>query len=200
MPSERLTKTVGQLEAESVLVVQDGNHGAYRPRKEEIVSTGIAHIRAADISDLGTIDFEGSQRVAMTAWDRIKKGRAQANDVLLTHKGTVGRVALVPRHVERFLCSPQTTFWRSINPEVLDQRYLHALLRSPQFQEQLSRVMDESDMAPYVSLTNQRRFALNLPAISEQRAIASVPRVPRRKDREQPATCLNDMGGAPGAV
>lgn len=174
MGAEWLTKTVGQLEAERALLVQDGNHGANRPLKDEIVSTGIPHIRAADISELGTIDFNGSQRVAVSAWERIKKGRAQGNDVLLTHKGTVGRVALVPRGVTRFLCSPQTTLWRSMNREVLDQRYLHAYLRSPRFQVQLSQVMHESDMAPYVSLTNQRGFVLELPPIQEQRAIASV--------------------------
>lgn len=174
MASNRASVTVAGLEAEGALLVQDGNHGAQRPRSHEKVPSGIPHIRAADIRVDGSIDFEAAEQLADSAWDRISKGRGRAGDVLLTHKGTVGRVARAPANAPTFLCSPQTTFWRSLRRDVLDQQFLHCLLRSPGFAAQMKRLMHESDMAPYVSLTSQRGLVLQLPPVREQRAIATT--------------------------
>lgn len=176
MEAEWPTATVAQLEKAGVLLVQDGNHGASRPTADEIVSDGIPHVRAADIGEDGGIRFDCAQRVADSAWDRIQKGRSRGGDTLLTHKGTVGRVASVPAGVDRLLCSPQTTFWRSLDEERLDQGYIAAFLRSEVLQQQLRLVMHESDMAPYVSLTNQRGLAVTLPPLPTQQAIALVLR------------------------
>ena len=91
------TVRVRDLEADGVLLVQDGNHGERRPRAHEIVPEGVAHIRAADIDDNGSIDFAGAQKLNEDAVARITKGIGARGDVLLTHKGTVGRVARRPR-------------------------------------------------------------------------------------------------------
>jgi type I restriction enzyme, S subunit len=165
---------VRQLETAGILLVQDGNHGEYRPRREELVADGTPHIRAADIGENGAIDFGGAQRINNVALGRIKKGVGARGDVLLTHKGTVGRLARVPADAPHFVCSPQTTFWRSLDGDQLDQAFLFGYMRSPAFGEQLRARMHESDMAPYVSLTAQRSFAVALPPIAEQRRIGSV--------------------------
>jgi type I restriction enzyme, S subunit len=166
--------TVSQLEAAGIILVQDGNHGEYRPRREELVADGTPHVRAADIGDDGTIDFDRAQRINEAARERIKKGRGMPGDILLTHKGTVGRVARVPADAPGFVCSPQTTFWRSLDGDQLDQAFLFAYLRSPAFAVQLRERMHDSDMAPYVSLTAQRALTVVLPPIAEQRRIGSV--------------------------
>jgi len=95
-------------------------------------------------------------------------------DVLHTHKETVRKVSLVPMNAPPFVCSPQTTFWRSMNTEVLDRKYLYALLRSPGFQHQLVTRQGETDMAPYVSLSAQRTLSVPLPPIEAQRRVAGV--------------------------
>ena len=96
------------------------------------------------------------------------------SDVILSHKGTVGRVAVAPIHSPEFVCSPQTTFWRSLDSDIIDQTYLSYVLRSADFQRQLATLAGQTDMAPYVSLTDQRSMTIDLPAISDQRAIAKV--------------------------
>jgi type I restriction enzyme, S subunit len=176
MESNWQSRTVSQLEASRILLVQDGNHGEYRPRREELVADGTPHIRAADIGDDGAIDFSGAQRINEVARARIKKGVGARGDVLLTHKGTVGRLARVPADAPHFVCSPQTTFWRSLDDSQLDQAFLFSYMRSPAFAAQLRMRMHESDMAPYVSLTAQRSLTVVLPPIAEQRRIASVLR------------------------
>lgn len=165
--------TVLELQAAGVLLVEDGNHGEYRPRPDEFVDRGVAFIRAADM-DNGRVLFDAASKINEVARRRITKGVGARGDVLLSHKGTVGKVALVPDDAPDFVCSPQTTFWRVLDEDVLDRRYLHAFLRSPEFHRQLAARAGETDMAPYVSLTSQRGLTVSFPPLPEQRAIARI--------------------------
>ncbi len=167
------TRCVAELEAAGVLRVEDGNHGEYRPRPHEFVAGGTPYIRAADMSS-GTVDFTGAEGINNEALARIRKGIGCEQDTLLSHKGTVGKVAYAPPGSPLFICSPQTTFWRSLDHKKLDPIYLNIALRSRAIQAQLDVMKSSTDMAPYVSLTQQRSIMVNLPPIAEQRAIAEV--------------------------
>lgn len=165
--------TVIELQEAGILRVEDGNHGEKRPRPEEFDESGISFIRAADM-DNGRVLFGKASKINAVARRRITKGIGAPGDVLLSHKGTVGKVALVPDDAPPFVCSPQTTFWRVLDAKVLDRQYLHAFLRSPAFHQQLSARAGETDMAPYVSLTSQRALVVSFPRIEQQRAIANI--------------------------
>ncbi len=164
---------VSDLVAEGVLQVEDGNHGEYRPRPHEFVTDGIPFIRAADMTT-GVVTFATAGRIDTTARARIRKGIGRPGDVLLSHKGTVGKVAVAPLDAPDYVCSPQTTFWRSTDPARIDQRYLPYVLQSPSFRAQLNYLMGQTDMAPYVSLTDQRAMSIPVPPIEVQRGIAEV--------------------------
>jgi type I restriction enzyme S subunit len=170
---DRRTATVTELQRDGILLVEDGNHGEYRPRPDEFVDRGVAFIRAADM-DAGRVLFESAAKINERAKKRITKGIGAPGDVLLSHKGTVGKLALVPDEAPPFVCSPQTTFWRTRDENRLDRKYLYAFLRSPGFHAQLATRAGETDMAPYVSLTSQRGLSVILPPIEEQRAIAQI--------------------------
>ena len=167
------TATVAELQRAGILLVEDGNHGEYRPRSEEFDPEGVAFIRAADI-DSGRVLFDRASKINDLARQRIRKGIGAPDDILLSHKGTVGKVAIVPDDAPPFVCSPQTTFWRCLNEQVLNRRYLYAFLRSRAFVSQLATRAGETDMAPYVSLTSQRAFEVAVPPLPEQRAIAHI--------------------------
>ena len=166
-------QTVLELQRDGILLVEDGNHGESRPRPDEFVDRGVAFIRAADI-DGGRVLFESASKINERARQRITKGIGAPGDVLLSHKGTVGKVALVPEDAPPFVCSPQTTLWRARDMRRLDRGYLYAFLRSPEFHAQLATRAGETDMAPYVSLTSQRGLSVSLPSIEIQCAIAAV--------------------------
>jgi type I restriction enzyme S subunit len=165
--------SVQDLQDSGAILVEDGNHGEYRPRPNEFTTSGFAFVRAADM-DAGRVKFDSISKINDIALGRIRKGIGHPNDVLLSHKGTVGKVAWVESSAPAFVCSPQTTFYRSLDTERLDAKYLFFFLQSPEFQNQLKSRQGETDMAPYVSLTEQRRLRLALPPLSEQRAIADV--------------------------
>jgi type I restriction enzyme S subunit len=162
-----------ELSVRGVLRVEDGNHGEYRPRPTEFVENGVAYIRAADMSPRG-IDFRGASKISDVAVQRITKGIGKPYDVLLSHKGTVGKVAVVPRDAPPFVCSPQTTFWRSLDSGVLDARFLAYYMSSPDFVRQLDSRKGETDMAAYVSLTEQRKLTVVLPPVGVQQRIAAT--------------------------
>lgn len=164
---------VAELETAHLLRVEDGNHGEYRPRPNEFVADGVAFIRAADMLD-GRVMFATAERINETARLRIRKGIGQAFDVLLSHKGTVGKVAYAPFNSPPFVCSPQTTFWRSLDHKVINPRFLFYYLRSSDFQNQLSALKGETDMADYVSLSTQRQLTLEIPPPDVQQSIANL--------------------------
>lgn len=168
-----MSTLVRELIQAGALRVEDGNHGENRPRKEEFGSGPLKFIRAVDLVD-GVVDFAGAALIDDVASARVRKGLGLDGDSILSHKGTVGKVAYVPVGSPEFVCSPQTTFWRSLNAKVVDARFLNFALRSPLFQSQLAAISSESDMAPYVSLTQQKRLRVPLPAIGNQRAIGEV--------------------------
>lgn len=173
MQSDAPRPTVAELQAQGVLLVEDGNHGEYRPRPGEFVSEGVAFIRAADM-DGGRVLFHSAERINGTAMARIRKGIGRPGDVLLSHKGTVGKVSLASDDSPPYVCSPQTTFWRTLDSNRLDRHYLYAYLRSPDFRAQLASRKGETDMADYVSLTAQRQLKVALPEISVQREIGTT--------------------------
>ncbi len=155
------------------LLVEDGNHGEYRPRPDEFGIGRWAFIRAADM-DGGHVLFDSAQRINDVARKRIIKGVGAGGDVLLSHKGTVGKLALVPQDAPPFVCSPQTTFWRVCDQHRISRRFLYYFMCSDEFRQQLDSRKGETDMADYVSLTAQRELWVTLPTLSEQKAIARV--------------------------
>jgi type I restriction enzyme S subunit len=172
--------TVAELQAQGVLLVEDGNHGEYRPRPDEFVVDGTSFIRAADIAD-GRVLFDEAGGINDTALARIRKGVGQAGDVIFSHKGTVGKLARVESDAPPFVCSPQTTFWRVLDESRLSRDYLYAFMRSKTFIDQWWMRKGETDMADYVSLTAQRQLRVVVPPVGVQQRIA------------RPLTALDDL-------
>jgi len=161
---------VADLEERGWLRVEDGNHGEYRPRQEEFGFGATRFIRAADL-DGGRVRFETAELINDVARARIRKGIGAPGDILFSHKGTVGKLACVPLNAPPFVCSPQTTFWRTLDESKIDRSFLYYYLQSEEFVEQWQCRKGETDMADYVSLTAQRELTLRLPDIGIQKAV-----------------------------
>jgi type I restriction enzyme S subunit len=119
----------------------------------------------------GIIHFETAEQINDVAFQRIRKGIGKPGDVIFSSKGTVGKIAQASLDCPPFVCSPQTTFWRSLDESVLRKKYLYYFLSSPFFIEQWESRKGETDMADYVSLTAQRELRLFLPSVAIQDSI-----------------------------
>ena len=161
--------TLGALAQSGVLSLGDG----YRTKQSELTESGFRIIRVADVRD-GRISLDSPDFVSADFERQIGAKRAAAGDVLLTTKGTVGRVAIVPTSVEPAVYSPQLCWFRVIDPTVIEYRFLAYWLQSDAFLAQSSYMQGNTDMAPYISLSDLRSSKITLPPLAEQHAIAEV--------------------------
>jgi type I restriction enzyme S subunit len=151
-----------------VLVINDG----YRAKNEELASAGLPFARAGNID--GGFQFADADYFPEQELGRVGNKISQPGDVVFTSKGTVGRFAYVADSTPRFVYSPQLCFWRALDRERLDSRWLFYWMQSGEFQEQCDGVKGQTDMADYVSLRDQRAMSLTLPPIGEQRAVGRL--------------------------
>lgn len=159
---------VSDLIGEGKLVVGDG----YRAKNEELSSKGLPFARAGNIND--GFRFEDADYFPDLELARVGNKVSQPGDVVFTSKGTVGRFAFVRPGIPRFVYSPQLCFWRSLDRNHIDSRFLYYWMYGREFFIQFKGVAGQTDMAEYVSLTDQRRMHITLPNIEEQRAIAHI--------------------------
>lgn len=163
------TLTLGQLENAERLQFGDG----YRTKKAELSDTGFRIIRVADVQD-NSIKLDSPDFVRFDFGLQIGQKRAVPGDVLLTTKGTVGRVAIVPELRDDAVYSPQLCWFRVSDNETILSRFLSYWFQSQQFTSQSSYLQSNTDMAPYISLSDLRKIEISLPPLPEQRAIAEV--------------------------
>lgn len=161
--------TLGALADAGVLAIGDG----YRTKASEYDDAGLPILRVADVLE-GVVSPSYRDRVSLSRLPQIGPKQSRTGDVIVTTKGTVGRVALIPSWLPPHVYSPQLCYLRVLEPSQVDPLWLYSWARSPQLQQQTGSVKDQTDMAPYVSLGDLRRFRIELPPLDEQRRIAQV--------------------------
>ncbi len=162
------THMVADLIASSKLWIGDG----YRAKNSELDSAGIPFARAGDIND-GFHFTSGDHLPEEDAWKAGNK-LSEAGDVVFTSKGTVGRFGFVTEEIQRFVYSPQLCFWRSLDYGAIYPRFLFYWIQGKEFYRQYKSVSQKTDMAEYVSLSDQRSMEITLPELSSQQEIAHI--------------------------
>lgn len=145
----------------------------YRTKRAEHGTPGYRILRVADVAD-GRVGLDGQDFVSEEYTRAIGPKLSQAGDVLLTTKGTVGRVAIFPADAERVVYSPQLCYFRVIDHDVINARFLSYWFKSVAFGRQASHRANNTDMAAYINLRDIASLTIDLPTIQEQRAVAAV--------------------------
>ena len=170
MAGKRRESTFQRLLDEGLLEIGDG----YRAQNDELGGTGPIFLRAGHVTDTH-IDFTGVEHFHEHLAAKVRSKMSKIGDTIVTTKGnSTGRTSFVTDRLPSFVYSPHLSYWRSRNPEKLCGGFLRYWSQGVEFVEQLSGMKASTDMAPYLSLTDQRRLAITLPTLAEQRAIASV--------------------------
>jgi len=166
--------TVGGLVEEGCLFPpKDGNHGNIHPKSADYVAKGIPFIMASDING-GLINIDNCHFISKEQADSLQKGFAKEGDVLLSHKGTVGEVAVVRKmNTPYLMLTPQVTYYRVKNQKKLSNDFLAQLFVADEFQANLVEVSGGGTRA-YIGITEQAKLRLQFPKdIEEQQRIAS---------------------------
>jgi type I restriction enzyme, S subunit len=173
LPQDWSYSSIGELEKEGVISeIQDGNHGEKHPKSSDYVTSGVPFIMARDIEN-NRLDLTNCSFLPRSLADSLRIGFAHPGDVLLTHKATMGRVAIVPEGHEYVMLTPQVTYYRIGDRSRLSNVYLKYAFLGPDFQHQLNSDSDQSTRK-YIGITDQRRLKIPVPPPNQQQAIAHI--------------------------
>jgi type I restriction enzyme, S subunit len=138
---------------DGILEIGDG----YRAKNSELGEPGLPFIRAANLNN--GFDTDAADRLRQDRVIRAGKKIARRGDVAFTSKGTIGRFAWVAAD-DKFVYSPQVCYWRSLDHDRLHPTILYCWMQTGDLMGQIDAVAGQTDMAPYVSLQDQRAMSI----------------------------------------
>ena len=173
VPEHWKITTIRNLIRSANLQLQDGNHGELHPVANDYVEVGIPFLMANNIRN-GLVDLSSVKRIPRRIADKLRIGFSKAEDMLLTHKGTVGEVALVPLNMEDdyWMLTPQVTYYRW-NKKYFLSEYFYYHFQSNSIQDQLGIIGGKQSTRAYVGLIAQGDLIVTIPPIAEQKEIAA---------------------------
>jgi type I restriction enzyme S subunit len=146
-----------------ILEIGDG----YRAKNSELGKSGLPFIRASNLRN--GFDTDGADLLLEESVAKAGSKLARVGDVAFTSKGTIGRIARVDENTGEFVYSPQVCYWRSLARASIHPAILYCWMQTPDFKSQIEALAGQTDMAPYVSLQDQRK--MNVPLFPESQLI-----------------------------
>lgn len=162
------TVALSELVNENLVEVSAG-----RPRSVNLDRYPLPILRVADVLD-GKIE-SSLQGYTPFAWQREMGPKAsRPGDVVLTTKGSVGRVAIMPPEGPCFAYSPQLCYFRPVVDGPLKSRYLYYWFKSADFWRQADALKGQTDMADFLSLRDIYSLKVRLPSLVQQEGVIDV--------------------------
>ena len=144
----------------------DGNHGSKHPKSSEYVAAGIPFLMANNVID-GTVDQTNCSFITEERANRLDKGFARDNDVLITHKGTIGRTAVLRTDYDFVMLTPQVAAYRIIKGITPD--YLCGYFATEFFQNEMKILAAAGGSTrAYAGITAQLQLHIIIPPLDEQ--------------------------------
>jgi type I restriction enzyme S subunit len=169
-----LTRSVYDLVADKTIQKPfDGNHGETHPIAADYTSSGIPFLMASDLKN-GLADLENCKFLPKEITDKLRVGFAKNDDILITHKGTIGRVAKLRTDLDYVVLTPQITAYRVINSNSLLRSYLFFFFQSGYFQRQLYEMAKGGSTRAYAGIKKQNSLLIKIPPIKEQIRISKL--------------------------
>ena len=143
---------------------------------ETFVSEGIPIISGQHLHGARLDEDPGFQHISPEHAQRLVNSNVFRGDIVLTHRGTLGQVALIPdaSKFERYIVS-QSQFYIRCDRSKVDPEFVTLYLKSPEGQHQLlansSQVGVPSIAQP---VTYLRSIEIPVPPLPEQKSIAHV--------------------------
>ena len=149
----------------------DGDRSKNYIKRDELVPSGVPFFNSSCFQDGRVAESELSFAPRDKA-ARIKKGRALEGDIVLTTRGTLGKVVRVPSHLAGAIINAQMLIFRADGVRV-DQAFLFQAMRSELFQSALLSFSSGSAQ-PQIPMRDLRAVAVPLPPLPTQKRIAAI--------------------------
>lgn len=161
---------------------QDGNHGEAHPHRSDYVPNGVPFIMACDLIN-GCVDQINSKFISEKLAKSLRIGFAKNEDVLLSHKGTIGRAAILETDKLFVILTPQITYYRILDKSKIYNKFLYYYFLSNRFQDQMQRIAGKGSTRAYIGITKQEELDLLIAPLTEQKQI--VKKLDKLSERTQ---------------
>ena len=150
----------------------DGDRSGKYPKREEFQKKGYIFLNTTNIEnnrlDLTQANFVTSQKFA-----QITKGRLKLLDIVITTRGSVGKVALFDDYrYPTGLINAQMLILR-VDGENIDCKFLFYIICSDYFQS-IIKNFSSGSAQPQIPIQDFREIEITYPSIDIQRKIASI--------------------------
>ncbi len=151
--------------------ISDGNYSSKYPKASDFRPFGVPFIRANNIRNMTVID-DDMRFISPLQHQELQKGHLKKNDVLITTRGEIGQLALVPyHHIDSNINAQLVRI--NVSGTGVDHKYLIYALSSTSAQEQIKNLQTGSALKQLpVGRLNQ--LLLIFPPPSEQRVISKA--------------------------
>ena len=153
------------------ITIIDGDRSSRYPKRGEFRKKGILFLNTANIVQ-NRLDLTEANYVSSEKFDEIRKGRLQRYDIVMTTRGSIGKVALFDSNPPAGLINAQMLILRA-DGEVLDQKFLFYLFCSDVFQIKLSNFASGSAQ-PQLPIVDLKEIEIGVPPLPIQRKIAAI--------------------------
>jgi len=166
-------KTIDSLRSEEERAIAMGPFGS-NIKAENFVDTGVPVIRGTNFNYDKYVDGDFVFLTDEKA-DNLIGSNCKPNDLVFTHRGTIGQVGLIPENTyERYVIS-QSGMKLTVNSNLIDYEFLFYFFKSKYGQFQILKYESQVGV-PSISnpLTSLKEIEVPVPPLPEQKAIAEV--------------------------
>ena len=155
----------------AALHIGDGNYSSKYPKASDFVSKGVPFIRANNIEG-NTVIPADMRFISEEQHAKLKKGHLLAGDVLITTRGDVGQVAVVPHEFDDANINAQLVLLRPTN-STISSRYLCHLLATSSMRQKIKSV--ETGVAlKQLPIRSLKKISLIIPPLDLQNRFVSI--------------------------
>jgi type I restriction enzyme S subunit len=166
--------SVEELKDSSAYSIAMGPFGS-NIKTDNFVPSGVPVIRGVNLNADRFLD-DAFVYLAAEKADELKSANAFPNDLVFTHRGTLGQVGIIPQNAKfkRYVVS-QSQMKLRCDPQRADPMFVFYYFKSPQGQHALLANTSTTGVPAISSpLTTLRAIRIPIPPLPEQRAIAGV--------------------------
>jgi type I restriction enzyme, S subunit len=150
--------------------ISDGNYSDKYPKSSDFISSGIPFIRANNIKNLSVV-WDDMKYISHNQHDELKKGHLKQRDILITTRGEIGKVALVPDCFVDANINAQLV--RINTKDIVDSRFLMNYLITNVAQDEI-KSLETGTALKQLPVGKLKQVHIPLPPLPEQQKIASI--------------------------
>lgn len=176
MSSEWTSFAFDQLKAPSKSAFAMGPFGS-NIKAENFMTTGVPVIKGGNLKGTYLTD-SFSDFLCQEKADELASSKARSLDLVITHRGTLGQVGLIPENANfpEYIVS-QSQMKLSFDRALVDPYFIYYFLRSPLGQQRLLANKSQVGVPAIAqALTTVRQIKINLPPLNLQREISNILR------------------------